>query len=372
VSRPAIPTAGEPIETKELSSVNSAKTTAHHVQRAFWTAVRLSIAGALLFYLAKSGIIDEHAVVRSFTAWPIAIAAIVLILFDTWLMAIRLAILFRPLGLHLTISQSMKLTLVGIFFRTFLPGVAGGDAVKLFYAAKGLTGRRVDIVTIMLFDRAIGMFSLLIMPLLFAPFLPRSVWESRVIENVLAACAIVSGCMLLGFALCISFAGPLDRVVKWILRSKRIAALPGQMIRAVGMFGRHLVRAGEALGLSLVANSALVVVMMMAVVALNPSSADWKMCLLIPVGFIANSLPITPGGLGVGEAAFNELFKMAGLHGGGGALLCWRIWFTLVSLSGLWFYVRGVGKSVRDVRAMGGEENAEREEIRSPVGSVSE
>ena len=370
MSRPATPTAGEPIETKELSSVNSAKATAHRVQRAFWTAVRLSIAGALLFYLAKSGIIDEHAVVRSFTAWPIAIAAIVLIVFDTLLMAIRLAILFRPLGLHLTVPQSMKLTLVGIFFRTFLPGVAGGDAVKFFYAAKGLVGRRVDIVTIVLFDRAIGMFSLLIMPLLFAPFLPRSIWESRVIEDVLAACAIVSGCMLLGFVLCISFAGQMDRMARWILRSTRIAPLPGQMIRAVGMFGRHLDRVGEALGLSLVANASLVVVMILAVVALNPNGLDWKMSLLIPVGFIANSLPITPGGLGVGEAAFDQLFKMTGLHGGGGALLCWRIWFTLVSLSGLWFYVRGVGRSVRDVRAGDAESQTEEPEVKDAIGSI--
>lgn len=372
MNRPATQTAGEPIEATEVSSTNSAKTAAQQVQRAFWIAVRLSIAVILLFYLAKSGIIDEHAVVRSFTAWPIATAAIALILFDTWLMAIRLAILFRPLGLHLTVSQSMKLTLVGVFFRTFLPGVAGGDAVKLFYAAKGLAGRRVDIVTIVLFDRAIGMFSLLIMPLLFAPFLPRSIWESRVIDDVLAACATVSGCMLLGFALCIPFAKPLDRMAKWVLRSTRIAALPGQMMRAVGMYGRHLRRAGAALGLSVVANSSLVVVMMLAVVALNPSSADWKMCLLIPVGFIANSLPITPGGLGVGEAAFNELFKMVGLHGGGEALLCWRIWFTLVSLSGLWFYVRGVGKSVRDVRPTESEGSTQEQNAGEVIESMTE
>ena len=34
------------------------------------------------------------------------------------------------------------------------------------------------------------------------------------------------------------------------------------------------------------------------------------MLLLIPIGFLANSLPVTPGGLGVGEAAMESLFRM--------------------------------------------------------------
>jgi uncharacterized membrane protein YbhN (UPF0104 family) len=86
----------------------------------------------------------------------------------------------------------------------------------------------------------------------------------------------------------------------------------------------------------------LLIVMVLAVFVLNPAGLDLKMCLIVPLGFVANSLPFTPGGLGVGETAFNALFTVAGLTGGAEALLCWRIWTALVRLLGLVFYLRGI------------------------------
>ena len=70
--------------------------------------MRLAIAGGLLAYLAKSGMIDARALSRPFTAWPIAIIAVALILIDVSLMAVRLSWLFRPLGLHLPWTNPFK------------------------------------------------------------------------------------------------------------------------------------------------------------------------------------------------------------------------------------------------------------------------
>ena len=65
------------------------------------------------------------------------------------------------------------------------------------------------------------------------------------------------------------------------------------------------------------------------------------MAVLIPLGHLANTLPITPGGLGVGEAAFNKLFALAGLEGGAETLLGWRLLTLLLGLVGLVFYLQG-------------------------------
>jgi len=43
-------------------------------------------------------------------------------------------------------------------------------------------------------------------------------------------------------------------------------------------------------------------------------------------GMLANALPVTPGGLGVGEAAFDRLFNLAGFTGGASMLLGWALW----------------------------------------------
>jgi uncharacterized membrane protein YbhN (UPF0104 family) len=82
--------------------------------------------------------------------------------------------------------------------------------------------------------------------------------------------------------------------------------------------------------------------------ATNPAGADSKMLVLIPMGYIANALPITPGGLGVGEAAMEALFTMSGLGGGAETILGWRVIMIIVGLLGLVFYLKGEKRFVFD------------------------
>jgi uncharacterized membrane protein YbhN (UPF0104 family) len=72
--------------------------------------------------------------------------------------------------------------------------------------------------------------------------------------------------------------------------------------------------------------------------ALDPAGFAWAMVLLIPLGFMANVVPLTPGGLGVGEAAFDGLFRLAGFSGGAELLLAWRLLTVLPAAVGLVVY----------------------------------
>jgi hypothetical protein len=56
-----------------------------------------------------------------------------------------------------------------------------------------------------------------------------------------------------------------------------------------------------------VADLTLVAIGSLAILALNPAGLSTRMCLVIPMGFIAKSLPHTPGGdgLGLGDTASN-------------------------------------------------------------------
>ena len=67
----------------------------------------------------------------------------------------------------------------------------------------------------------------------------------------------------------------------------------------------------------------------------------WESGFLIPLGHLANTLPLTPGGLGVGEAAFDALFALAGAGGGAEALLGWRVLNLMLGLLGLLLYLQG-------------------------------
>src|ERR1700741_5465427 len=139
-----------------------------------FAALRLAAGVAILVYLAKSGIITFGALTKLIVAWPITLAAIAVFLAVILLLALRTSWLFRPLGMRLTVWRSMQLTLLSIFFSTFLPGAGGGDIAKLYYATKENEGRRTEVATFLIFDRVIGFFAMLILPFFFVPFfLPR-------------------------------------------------------------------------------------------------------------------------------------------------------------------------------------------------------
>jgi glycosyltransferase 2 family protein len=310
------------------------------------TLVRLAIGIGLLVYLARSGIIDLRALSRLATAWPITLAAVSLLLFDVFLMSLRLSWLFRPQGLHLPLSTSLQLTLVGFFFATFVPGSAGGDIARMFYATRGNSGRRTEIMAVVIFDRVIGLFSMLLLPLLFAPMFPRLIQSAPALRYLLLTVALLALCLLAGF-----FVGVWNESILNLLR-RNAFGFPNW--RSLAIRGLETIRAyrhspgilASALGASMLANLSLLVVTALGMLIVNPAGLKMEMCLVIPMGYIANSLPLTPGGLGVGEAAFNALFDITGLHGGADALLCWRIWSALVGILGLVLYLRGLRCSI--------------------------
>jgi hypothetical protein len=321
---------------------------AHAARKIFWFLVRLAIAGILLAYLAKSGLIDLRALSRPFTAWPIPLVAVALVLFDMALMGWRLSLLFQPRGMRLPWRISMQLTLVGFFFAAFLPGAAGGDFARVFYTARNNKDRLSEIVAVTLFDRAIGLFSLLIMPLVLVFIFPHFIWARPAMRSLFGLVALLAGGLLLGFLFCLYQEPSLKQLTErvfWFLPSSR---LPQQVVTTIAGYRDHARIVTAALALSLLASLSLAAVMLLGVQALKPGGVDLKMLFVVPLGFVANNLPLTPGGLGVGEEAFNTLFTTAGFSGGAEALICWRIWTGLVRMLGLGYYLRGVDRRIFD------------------------
>lgn len=311
---------------------------------------RLAIGLALLAYLVKSGILNLHALANLLTAWPLTLAAAVLFLGDMSLMAFRLSVLFRPQSLRLSLASAFQLTMVGQFFSAFLPGGAGGDVMKLYYAARENRGRRTEIVTIVLLDRGIGLFSLVLLPLLIAPaFLPllRSI---PALAGLLLLAALGVAGLLAGAALATSRYAAQHSWVLRLLEWMPAGSHARRMLDTLRSYRRFPGTLLATLGLGLVGNVLAIASTMLIGLEMGLSSHAWRMGLLIPLGQVANSVPLTPGGLGVGETAFGILFSLSGLRRGADVLLGWRLVTALVGLLGLLFYLQGLRRCVSEAQ----------------------
>ena len=312
------------------------------------TLFRFAIGASLLIYLATSAIVDFRALSKLFTTRPITFAAVTLLLIHSALMSVRLSWLFRPRGMNPRFGTSLKLSLVGFFFATFLPGAAGGALSKLFYTTRGNGGRRIEIMTVVLLDRAIGLFSLLLLPLIFVPMFSQRLRNESALRSVLLTVGLLALGMTAGFLACLFS----DRFMVCIPSITRNRLTENRIVRqiqgTITTYRKNSRVLFQALGVSLLANFLLVLVTMLCALAVTPSRWTPRMFLVVPVGHIVNSLPLTPGGLGVGETAFNALFNLTGLGGGADALLCTRIWTAIVGLIGFSFYLRGFSREVFD------------------------
>lgn len=235
----------------------------------------------------------------------------------------RWYILVRALDLPFTPRNAFRLGMVGLFYNTFLPGSIGGDLLKAYFIAKGQPGRKTKAVATVLIDRAMGLFGLI----LFCAVLGSIAWaggDPRITANVdlqwmikvMAAIAVSSviGFLLLGLL-------PQRRADRFASRLGSVPKLGASLSEfwyAVWIYRQRLRVVVFGVGLSAMAHFCLVFAFHAASRVFPPANPATEQATLAehmviaPIGFIIQALPLSPGGVGVGEAAFAWLYKLSG------------------------------------------------------------
>jgi glycosyltransferase 2 family protein len=316
------------------------------LRKSVFALLRLAIGIGIVTYLVKSGRIEPHSLTRMFREWPLTLMGMMVLLIDILFMSVRVSLLFHAQHLSLRLRNAIQLTLIGFFFSTFLPGAAGGDLAKIYYATRENEGRRIEVATVLFFDRIMGLLSLVLIPFLFAPFFVELLHAEPLLRWVLRMDALVGAGMCLGMALVLFSASFRRGFSRMLGRWRGPRNIAERVSEAMALFGKARGVLTLTLALSFLANLALIGVTALGLYTVNPGALSMRLCLVAPIGHLVNSLPITPGGLGIGETAFNALFALTGRPGGADALLCVRIWSLLVGALGLLNYMFGMARIV--------------------------
>ena len=268
--------------------------------RGFFIKLGVGITGlvALVFF----GSIDFSVLARAGERPGLLVVAFLCLLVTIPISGVRWWLLLRGLNFQFTLAWSIITSFVSVFFNTFLPGAYGGDLIRLAMAFQvtrtGLNRLTFSVIT----DRLTGLMALLLLALALVPFLPAPL--ATRLEWV-AAVTILAG--IAGLILALSTGDMLARLA---------ARLPSP----VGTKLAHIITELTAALRIYVAQPGL----MAAAVITSVLQWFFVLCALIALGdalqfhglswsgyaiagvwsLVANALPITPGGIGVGEAAF--------------------------------------------------------------------
>lgn len=277
--------------------------------------------------------------------------------------------LVRALDLPFTVRNAFRLSFVGIYYNTFFPGSVGGDLLKAYFIAHAHPERKARAVSSVLADRALGLFGLI----LFAAVLGGIAWaagDARIVANpelqwIVKVMAVIAGASALGFLGLGLVAHRREKFAKRLQWIPKVGHGLAEMWYAVMEYRQRLKVVALGVVLSAASHFALVFAFHSASRVFPPANPAELATLsehmvIAPIGFIVQAIPISPGGVGVGEAAFAGLYKLSDRPESRGAVarLSLRMVEWLIGLTGYIVYLR-MRSEVREIEHEAEEGEAE-------------
>lgn len=289
-------------------------------------AVKLLIAVGLVVLLFVSGRLDLNTLGDvtnpGHLVWAMALLVLAA-LAPVW----RWMMLLRTQELQIDAWTAVRMTWMGYFASLFLPGAAGGDLAKAYVACRHQPDAKTRAVSTVFLDRLTGLHTML------------TLGAASGVVVLLVGGAI--GAVAAAWMAILIWAGvSVGAVLMFWARTARIAAklIPDKLRKPMReSLALYRARPRGLLWIwlfSIFCN--VLAILPYALVAsslgLAPSMAE--LALVVPLVILFNSLPLSPGGLGVGEAAGSELFSAFGIPGGAMIVLMVRLGSVLAFLPG--------------------------------------
>ena len=310
-----------------------------------WPVVfKVAVAIAVCAWLASRGQLDVSAVLRvdgASLAFGLALLGV-----QNVGNALRLRWLLRQHGIELGLGRSVALTWIGFAFNQVLPGGAGGDALRAYYTARDNPRSAADAVAAAIVDKAVGLAGLLLLAIV--PWILVELYPGGMPERVLGLVRTVSASMTLGFVLIAvgAFVVTSRRAAASVARLQLKSRLSPPLQRVATLIESSLsVHRGRRLrllaytafsaGLHLLSCVVLIVIGR----ALGNEESIAVHLSLWSVTFLTTAIPISPGGIGVAEAAAAKLWSLSGVTSGATTYLVLRLLCLVHAGVGLVLYV---------------------------------
>jgi len=211
------------------------------------------------------------------------------------LQATRWWLLMRCRGLGVSWPRTLRLVFIGAFSNFCLPGTEGGDIVKAWAVAKG-TGRSVESIMSVVFDRITGLAGLAILAAVVGIFLAESPQSQAIGWWVGAAMGVIGTAAI---ALFITTQRGWLRMPEVVRRFG--GGLPGRVFGAAQAYASHPASVAGATGVSIIVQTLLASAAGCCAWALGARHELLVILAAMPIIFLAAAVPLSIQGAGIME-----------------------------------------------------------------------
>jgi uncharacterized protein (TIRG00374 family) len=243
--------------------------------------------------------------------------------------------LLRIQRLHFTFWEAIKLSWVGHFFSLALPGTAGGELARAYYVSRGAPKAKFAGISTVLLDRFLGLNAILWLGSLSILFFA---FHNELNSTVIQIGGLVILLTMSSSVLFLLFWFRYTRYLMLMFVPVRFQEFLTVVLNSYLSQGKDLL---TCFALSILASLLLIGAFLMAVQITGASISLLSLLLIGPLVIVANSLPITPGGIGVAETTASLLFAQFGVGKGATIMLIVRLGFLLLRLPGGLIFMMG-------------------------------
>jgi hypothetical protein len=282
--------------------------------------LKFLFAGGIIYWLVQTDKLDFSLVNQVLDHHWLLAGCFSLLLFQASIASLRWSYLLKiEAKEHIPFFKVLKLTYIGLFFNTVLPGAVTGDLIKLVYAKDiDPSISKTYLVTSVLLDRIIGLVGLLSLLGVFSIINYSDLKEiSPNLTNLVHFNFIVFAGMLSVLGTIFIPEKLQSIILRWTIKVPIIGSKINQTLMKVWQIGQNKVVVLKCYIISILTQMISVYAFWLLASPFYevPLSLGYAFT-FIPLGFVAISIPITPAGIGLGHAIFGTLFAYFSINNG--------------------------------------------------------
>lgn len=314
-----------------------------HTKKIAVQAAKILFSAGIIYWLVQSDKLNFSALQNLLTPTYIAIG-VVIILTNLFFTSERWRILIRSQGLPASSWSVFKLTMIGSFFNFAMPGGVGGDVIKAFYFTKEHPGSKVVAVTSVLMDRVLGLFAMILLALVVMVYDFNHILKTPALLTLFYFITALFVGFIVALSLIFSQKIYDKGLLKAVISKLPLSAKFMKLYESMHIYGKDGKRFIAVILLSLVSQILAIIFLYLAGIASGFTEISANTYFLVaPLGFMATAIPVSPAGVGVGQAAFYFLFNIyigQTSEVGPTTITAYQVGTFLVSLLGAVFYLR--------------------------------
>jgi len=310
------------------------------------TYIRIALATLMLFLLYRSGFLQVEKIQSSLNNPTVIISGFAIFILQFLMFTARWK-LVTSLIQKITFPLALKLHLVGQFFNTFVPGGVGGDVVKAIELSSATRQPKRNTIALTLLDRVVGLYSLILFSFIFLSIEMHNLSEGnhKYLMTSAGLFVIAGLCILLRKRIRTLFYNLTQNIKNAFIVNLRESLL------YFFDYLDQLISTGKLKYFILISLFAqFLSILFLYIVVTSLVEVPPPYILFFPLAcfaFMAMAIPITPGGIGLGQAAFFFIFKSFGDPTAEAAIVgvsLLQLFYIVLSLPGGYYFIKAPHK----------------------------